>query len=237
MKLNPHIQKIDVIRLELMDELKRIAASVNLDDPNSLTKEEAFLDSCNRYEAETEYFNAEHNFYSGVLPSKDLANRLQSYHDLLTTKYFPNHTIFRSQIVRNVPGGIIHPHIDPRVYHSVSHRVHAVLMTNDSCAHVYFDETTYEAEFIKMDVGFLYDFDNLTPHAAFNLGRTSRLHIISDVIDFTSLRKYERSFRANPNYTAPGTFAKYRKHQNAIDARYGGAQGLKRLYEQSINTE
>ena len=236
MKLNPHIQRLDTMPAELTVELTAVAASVNLDDPNSLTKEEAFYDACNRYDAETAYFNAEHNFYSGVLPSRDLAERLKRYHEVLTTKYFPNHLVFRSQVVRNVPGRIVHPHIDPRLYHKLSHRVHAVLTTNEQCGHVYFDEATHEASILKMEAGYLYDFDNITPHGAFNLGTTPRLHIISDVIDLKWIAKYNHIFQKNPNFIAPGTYDEYYVHLRAIEERYGGNDGLRKHYELAVNT-
>jgi hypothetical protein len=213
-----------------------IAHSMNLDDPDSLTKEEAFYDACNRYDAETVYFNSTHNFYSGVLPSRELAEALVPYHRLLVTKHFPKHTIFRSQVVRNVPGKVVNPHIDPRLYHMLSHRVHAVLTTNSACGHVYFDEGTHEAKILKMPAGFLYDFDNITPHAAFNLGQTGRLHIISDVIDTKWVIKYNSTFKKNPNYIVPGTEEKYYRHLRAIEAKYGGPEGLRQHYQQALNT-
>jgi len=236
MKLSPHIQVLDTLSPQLFEELWTITRAVDLEAPESLTKEEAFFDACNRYDAETRYFNEQHNYYSGVLPSKALATAMAPYHALLTTRYFPNHVVFRSQVVRNVPDRVVNPHIDPRLYHALSHRVHAVLVTNDRCGHVYFDEETHEAEVVKMEAGQLYDFDNITPHAAFNLGTTDRLHIISDVIDRRWTIQYAPTFKKNPNYIAPGTFDRYYEHLAAIETRYGGKDGLRRHYESVVNT-
>ncbi len=236
MKLAPHIQLLDTLSPELLSQLWQVAHSVNLDDEASLTKEEAFFDACNRYDAETDYFNAQHNYYSSVLPSRELADRLEFYHRILTTRYFPNHIVFRSQVVRNVPGRIVNPHIDPRLYHRLSHRVHAVLSTNDRCGHVYFDEKTQDTEIRQMLAGNLYDFDNITPHAAFNLGTTGRLHIISDVMHRSHAVRYDRLFKTNPNFIPPGVHDEYYQHLQAIEARYGGKDGLRQHYLDHINT-
>jgi hypothetical protein len=235
MKLKPHLQQLDTLSTRLMDELWGIVAAVNLDDPASLAKDEAFFNACNRYDAETDYFNAKHSYYSEVLPSKELALRMSGYHELLTTKYFPDHIIFRSQVVRSLPGKIVSPHIDLRLYHQLSHRVHAVLSTNERCRHVYFDEAAYEMDVVKMEAGFLYDFDNVTPHATFNFGTTNRIHIISDVIDKKWALRYKSIFLSNPNFIPPGLFDLYYTHLRGIEARYGGKEGLQLHYEQSIN--
>ena len=233
MKLKPHIRQLDIIDGRVLSQLHDVVASLDLNDPRTLTKEEAFYDACHRYDAETQFFNATHNFYSGVLPSPELADKLQPYFEYLK-KFFPRHVIFRAQVVRNVPGAVVHPHIDPRLYHRLSHRVHAVLQTNDQARHVYFDESTSAAEFHQMEVGKLYDFDNITPHGAFNLGTTSRIHIITDVIDKAYVSMYRKVFEANPNYIEPGTEDKYYGFLSSIHNLYGGNEGLRKLYAQTV---
>ena len=237
MKLSPHIQLLDAISSSMLNELWAAASCVDLNDSASLTKEDAFLGACNRYEIETRYFHSGQSFYSGVLPSLELTRHLERYHHLLTTKYFPDHVIFRAQVVRNLPGKIIHPHIDLRLYHQLAHRIHAVLTTNEKCGHVYFDEATYEAKICHMHSGNLYDFDNITPHAAFNLGQTDRVHVISDVIHPQHLQRYEHIFRVNPNFTLPKSLADYQVHLNAINSKYGQKEGLYQYYLDNINSQ
>lgn len=235
MKLDPHVQLIAPLPKEMWAHLLDVAATLDLNNPNSLTKEEAFMDACNRYDAETDFFNKQHNYYSGVLPSIDLTKKLKPYHDMILG-LFPDHTIFRSQVVRNVPGKVVHPHIDPRLYHRLSHRVHAVLATNERARHVYFDAADkHAASFHKMDEGFIYDFDNITPHAAFNLGTTGRLHVITDVISNQNLEEFGELIKNNPNYIPPGVETEYYNHLRLIAIRYGGKAQLRTHYERSVN--
>lgn len=236
MKLAPHIQVTTKLPEHITSLLWECVNLVNLDDPASLTKEEAFYDACNRYDAETQFFHSGQNFYSGVLPSKELAELKKPFHEWLFANFYPEHTIYRSQVVRNVPGMVVNPHIDPRLYHKLSHRVHAVLKTNDKARHVYFDESSgYDMMFMQMDAGWLYDFDNITPHAAFNLGTTDRIHIITDVISNADLVKYGALMRGNSNYIASGVFDEYYRHLNAINARYGGKPGVRAAYQAHLD--
>jgi hypothetical protein len=233
-KLNPHVQQLEPLTAEMWQYLKSVASTLNLDDPNSLTKEEAFYDACNRYDSETAFFNAAHNYYSGVLPSAELTERLKPYHARVL-ELFPDHTIFRSQVVRNVPGRIVHPHIDPRLYHRLSHRVHAVLTTNDHARHVYFEpDRGYTMSFHKMEAGYIYDFDNITPHAAFNLGTTGRLHVITDVIPNSDLEKNLEIMQQNPNFIEPGVESEYYHHLKIIGIRYGNGDKLRAIYERNV---
>ncbi len=231
MKLQPHIIQLEPIRTEFETLLWDATELVNLDDPASLTKEEAFFDSCNRYDAQTAFFNAEHNYFSGVLPSSAVTEKLAPYLTYLTNAVLPYHTIFRCQVVRNIPGRCVRPHIDPRLYHEFSHRIHAVLDTNDRCGHVYFDENDgYKMEVNAMKAGYLYDFDNITPHSAFNLGTTDRLHIITDVIPTAFMEKYRHIFEENPNFVRGGVKDSYYRHVEGVKARYGDDEGLKQTY-------
>lgn len=236
MKICPHIQILGPLP-KIFEELLLVSAKiVDLDDPLSLTKEEAFFDACNRYDAETEFFNEKNNFYSSVLPSAELARIFLPYHEYLLESFFPDHVVFRSQVVRNIPGAIVNPHIDPRLYHRLSHRVHAVLRTNDRSRHVYFNEKNQDVEYLKMNAGFIYDFDNISPHAAFNLGDTGRLHIITDIIPGPAYRQLRPLFLKNPNHIPPEVEDEYYHHLRAINARYGGKAGLRATYEDHLRS-
>jgi hypothetical protein len=232
MRLNPHVQVFGPLPPEMKQYLlQTIAETVDLDNPQSLALEEAFFHVCNRYDAETDFFNEVHNFHSDVLPNKTLAQRLQPYYDYVITHFLPDHVVFRSQVVKNLPGKIVHPHIDPRIYHRLSHRVHAVLSTNDRCRHVYFNSAdNYSTTFFKMEPDFIYDFDNITPHAAFNLGDSDRLHVITDIIHKDNLEKYRHIFEKNPNALMPTTYDEYYQHLSAINEKYGDKDGLQAYY-------
>lgn len=231
MQLAPHIQQIAEISPEVINLLWEATHSVDLSNPASLTKEEAFFDACHRYEVETSFFNSDKFFYSGgVTPSAVLTQKLRPYFEYLD-QFFPNHTVFRAQVVKNIPGRMVKPHIDPRLYHSLSHRLHAVLQTNEASGHVYFNENkSYDMEIFQMPTGFLYDFDNITPHSAFNLGVSDRIHVITDLMPIDVLRARKENLIDNPNYTIPGTFDTYHRHVKAVNDRYGGEEGLREEY-------
>ena len=217
--------------------LWRAVHAVDLSNPESLCKEEAFFDTCNRYDAQTEFFDADHNYFSGVVPDPRITSTLKPYTDYVCGTLFPDHMVFRCQVVRNIPGKCIKPHIDPRIYHEYSHRVHAVLQTNDGCGHVYFDESAgYKMDIQFMPAGFIYDFDNITPHSAFNLGPTDRIHVITDVIPREFVTKHRVMLTDNPNIVRKGVRDSYYQHVAGVTARYGDDSVLRAAYLKFLQT-
>ena len=216
-----------------MRYMLEICTELDFTNPLSITQEEAFYGACSRYEAETAFFNEKHNFYSETLPSPELTKKLAPYHALLKN-IFPDHEIFRSQVVCNFPGEVVRPHIDPRLYHRLSHRVHLVLKTNPASAHVHFDQHQ-NIILAHLKEGWLYDFDNITPHSAFNLGETNRLHIITDVIPNAALRLHRQLFDTNPNFIPAGVYDEYYAELEKILRRYSGHEGLIQEYLGRVN--
>ena len=64
------------------------------------------------------------------------------------------------------------------------------------------------------------DFDNITPHSAFNYGTTERIHIICDIVDNKIVERLETALNGNPNATNPTTVEEYYAHLKNIENRY-----------------
>ena len=186
-----------------------------------LTKEEAFFDQSFRYEAITKYFNEKLFFHSKLPPSAEIAEKIKPFVDYLLTEMFPGFTIFRCQVVCLKPGQNVYPHTDPRYYHIYGKRVHLPLQINDQSFHLHFrPEDDYEISFSKMTEQMITDFDNITPHAAFNYGNTNRIHIICDILKQSAADKIEEVFKGYPNATNQKVLDEYYEHLAKIEAKY-----------------
>ena len=74
--------------------------------------------------------------------------------------------------------------------------------------------------FSKMTEGIITDFDNITPHSAFNYGNTERIHIICDIVENKIVEKLESALDGNPNATNLATVEEYYMHLKNIETRY-----------------
>jgi len=221
MKLETPIIEIDRCPKDILSYLREYSLGLNWDDENYLTKEEAFFNQSYRYEGSTEYFNEEQYFYSNISPSTKTAEGLKIYTDYLLKELFPDHELFRSQVVCLKPGSNIHPHIDPRYYHKYGKRIHLPIQINSNSYHVHFiPENNYNMVFSKMTEGVITHFDNITPHSAFNYGNTNRIHIICDFVKNSTSVKMKEAFGNNPNATNKGILDEYYLHIDRIQERY-----------------
>lgn len=236
MKLNTPIIELEECPKNIFKYLVNYVTTLNWDDTDLLTKEEAFYDQSYRYEAVTKFFNEKSFYYSKLPPSNKITEDLKPYTDFLLTNLFPNHTSFRCQIVRLNPGQNVYPHIDPRYYHKYGKRIHLPLSVTDQSFHVHFrPENNYDMTFSKMTEGIITDFDNITPHSAFNYGTTSRIHIICDIVENSIVQKLEKVLDGNPNATNPETVKEYYTHLKNIEDRYNCKyQDLKSFYLANI---
>jgi hypothetical protein len=222
MKLPTSIIEIQQCPSDILSYLQNYIHTFDWDNDDYLTKEEAFLNQSYRYEASTEYFNDQSYFYSNVAPSTDTTAGLSVYIDYLLNTLFPDHSVFRCQVVCLKPGQNVYPHIDPRYYHAHGKRIHLPLAINDASYHVHFrPEDGYEMSFSKMSIGTITDFDNITPHAAFNYGTTDRIHIISDIVKKSTVERLRTALNGNPNATNQATVDEYYVHLKNIESRYG----------------
>lgn len=206
---------------DIFEYLIDYVTHIDWEDTDLLTKEEAFYDQSYRYEAVTKFFNDKSFYFSKLPPSDKTTIKLKPYTDYLLTELFPSHSMFRCQIVSLKPGQNVYPHIDPRYYHKHGKRIHIPLKVNNESFHVHFiPEKNYDMTFSKMTEGMITDFDNITPHSAFNYGTTERIHIICDIVDNKIVERLETALNGNPNATNPTTVEEYYAHLKNIENRY-----------------
>jgi hypothetical protein len=222
MKLIQPIVELQHCPDELFQYLKK--TFIDETDWNSidlLTKEEAFYDQSFRYEAITKYFNEKSFFFSKLPPTQETTDKIKPYTDYLMSTLFPDYALFRCQIVCLKPGQNVYPHTDPRYYHIYGKRIHLPLLINNESFHIHFPpEQDYDMKFSKMNSGIITDFDNVTPHAAFNYGSTNRIHIICDVVKKDTVLKIEAAAAGNSNATSQKIIDEYYVHLNKIEERY-----------------
>lgn len=82
----------------------------------------------------------------------------------------------RAMIVDMLPNSMIGIHCDPGEYHAKFSRFHIPLITNED---VLFVDGTGAKE--HMQLGHLYQLNNLGPHGVENYGNNARVHIIADI--------------------------------------------------------
>ena len=221
MKLEQPIIELKECPKDIFSYLLKYINRLDWNNTMLLTKEEAFYDQSYRYEATTKFFNEDSFFYSELPPSKETTDNLKPYTDYLLTEIFPDYAIFRCQVVCLKPGQNVHPHLDPRYYHKYGKRIHLPLIINKGSYHVHFrPENNYDMSFSKMSEGIITDFDNITPHSAFNYGTSSRVHIICDIVKNSIVTRLEEALNGNPNATNPATVEEYYVHLKNIEDRY-----------------
>ena len=92
-------------------------------------------------------------------------------------EYFKNYTILKSEVSICLPKTLQGFHIDPRLFHRFSKRIHIPIKTNLNA----FLEIGNSRYFLNDSS--IWEFNNLKLHRAGNLGSESRTHIITDFID------------------------------------------------------
>ncbi len=239
MKLPVPIIDLKECPLEIFQYLTDVFVNnTDWDNNDLLTKEEAFYDQSFRYEAVTKYFNEKSFYFSKLPPSEATTNKIKPYIDYLLTELFPEYSIFRCQVVCLKPGQNVYPHIDPRYYHIYGKRIHLPLLVNDRSYHVHFNpENEYNMEFSKMSQGMIIDFDNITPHSAFNYGDTNRIHIICDIVKNSTVEKLEVALNGYPNATNQKVVDEYYFHLANIEKKYNCKyQDLKTFYLEKLQS-
>lgn len=105
---------------------------------------------------------------------------------------WPDHRYVKGEISHCPPGERQGFHIDPRVFSKFGHRVHVPITTNSLC------NLKVETEHQHLAQGEIWTFNNLKQHASENLGTTSRVHIVVDIMSqeiFDQLvSKYSESY-------------------------------------------
>ena len=222
MKLSQPIIELQSCPTDLFQYLKNtFVEETEWNNIDLLAKDEAFYDHSFRYEAITKYFNEKSFFFSKLPPTQETTDKIKPYTDYLMGTLFPECVLFRCQVVCLKPGQNVYPHTDPRYYHMYGKRIHLPLLINDESFHIHFlPEQNYDMQFSKMHEGVITDFDNITPHSAFNYGTTNRIHIICDVVKKSTALKIEEGSGGNANATSQKTVDEYYVHLANIEKRY-----------------
>ena len=121
-------------------------------------------------------------------------------------------------------------HVDGRNFHFHSKRIHIPIEYTDSYHIHFFKNNTGEWESISnvMQVGNLYEFDNITPHSAENLSSLPRKVFVVDVIDNTLLNSRRDWLEPNQELLHATTL---------VDFEFSKLPNLKRWTYKDINNE
>lgn len=236
MRLPELTMELGKIPDDLIQYCIEVSDTLDLHDEISKTQEHAFFNAVYRYDATTDFFTPS-NFFGSLIPPVDrLRDQLAPLYDWLVENHFNNHTIFRSQVLLSPPAAQVLPHLDPRLYHKFSHRVHCVLKTNNRCRNFHFiPENDYEIVYSHMRQGYLFDLDNIIPHAAFNYGTEDRLHIILDIMSNENVDKHRSIWINDTNCTPREIQDEYNVHVKRITEKYGDEDALRLIYKASLS--
>lgn len=234
MKLPELMIELGKVPDDLIDYLLDVASSIDLHNSKSLTQEDAFYNAVYRYDATTDFFTPNNYFGSLIPPVDRLRDQFSPLYNWLLATHFKSCVIFRTQLLLSPPGAQVKPHIDPRSYHGYAHRVHVVLKTNNGCRNLHFIPPTYDIVYAHMKQGYLYDLDNIIPHAAFNYGTEDRIHIVIDIMPESDVLNNLEVWKKDTNITPQEILDQYDVHVSNITNIHGDENELRRLYKASI---
>lgn len=115
------------------------------------------------------------NDYTGIALA--IHNLSYTLVEQIKDHYFKNYTILKSEVSICPPNTLQGFHIDPRVFHRISKRIHIPINTNSN-SFLEIDDNRY-----FLDSKSIWEFNNLKMHRSGNLGTTYRTHIIVDFIN------------------------------------------------------
>ena len=96
---------------------------------------------------------------------------------------FKLYSVARGEFATLLPNNKLGWHMDPRMFHTMSNRLHVPLITNSRCNQLWVNETMH------MEVGYLYELNNGVLHSAENFGLEPRCHLILDVMPTVDLER------------------------------------------------
>lgn len=133
--------------------------------------------------------------YTQNLTSKEVEIKLKCM-DLINyvLSYFEDFIAVKGEISCCFPDSSQKFHIDPRIFHRYSKRIHVPLYTNQD-AYLEIEGNRYHLGENK-----IYEFNNMKKHRSLNLGKENRIHLILDIIkkeDYTRcIKKFGKTFFA-----------------------------------------
>lgn len=97
--------------------------------------------------------------------------------DEVLSKHYPaGGTILRCVLARLDQGGIIKPHVDAHPSFAIGHRIHVPITTNDKV------RFTIDGKPHHLNVGNVFEVNNLKKHSVMNKGNSARVTLIFDYI-------------------------------------------------------
>ncbi len=95
--------------------------------------------------------------------------------------FYPNSVIMRGEMAGIPPKSKLLFHMDNKWFHKYAARIHVPFKTNINCFNL-FEDRKYHLE-----VGDIWEINNIIKHSAINEGDDIRLHLILDIIDIKTL--------------------------------------------------
>ena len=101
-------------------------------------------------------------------------------------KNFQGCSVFWAAIISINPNQRYPVHVDSRLFHPYSKRLHIPIDYDVGSYHIHFhknNEGHWEDTISLMEVGYMYEFDNQTPHSAENLSINARKILVVDIME------------------------------------------------------
>jgi hypothetical protein len=95
---------------------------------------------------------------------------------VIDNHYEPGGKVIRAVFAKLNPNGIIKPHVDTHPSFAIGHRVHVPITTNDRV------RFTIGGRPHHLEVGTIYEVNNLKQHSVMNKGKTPRVTLIFDYV-------------------------------------------------------
>lgn len=111
-------------------------------------------------------------------PSIEEAAIIKSCDPLMSeiSSLFPYHVFVKAELYCIHGDTIQDTHVDPRIFHRFSHRVHIPLIVTDK-SYLKINDNLYHLEPFN-----IYTFNNVAPHCSMNLGIGRRIHLVVDIM-------------------------------------------------------
>ena len=108
--------------------------------------------------------------------------------EIIERFYPPGGTIIRAVAAKLVAGGSITPHIDSLESFAHGHRIHIPVATNK------FVRFMIDGRPYRLEVGNVYEVNNLRTHSVMNAGKEDRIHFIFDYVPADVAKKQNAEF-------------------------------------------
>lgn len=119
--------------------------------------------------------------------SSELAEIASPYIQLLK-QHFPGHEAVMIQCATLPPGIELKWHVDPFMYHSLSHKIHFPVITVPEARFETYSAGKITSEHLM--AGHAVEINNLMYHRAVNHGSSNRIHLIIDMMHLADIQRF-----------------------------------------------